>query len=176
MRQRQDARTLLFADRSPVDFALLLILLLGSSQCPKLVVPVGLERIRYKPIRRVHVKVAALRQIGLIPRSLDLLLTQTVHLFQLGLNLLLDGQRDFQRQGRDRVDEKLADSLIKMLTKDMLAYRDDVVSSVTLAHILRYNLGLSRVVANHHPAATHAADNQACNNAGPSRGGLFLRS
>src|SRR5712692_4767428 len=161
MRQRRNARTLLFADRSPVNLALLLILLLSGIQCPQLVVPVGLERIRYKPVRRVHVKVAALRQIGLIPRSLDLLLTQTVHLFQLGLNLLLDGEGDFQRQGRNRVDEKPADSLIQVLTEDMLAYRDDVVGSVTLAHILRHGLGLSRVIANHHPAATDAADNQA---------------
>lgn len=161
MRQRRDARTLLFADHSPVDFTLLLILLLSGIQCPKLVVPVGLERIRYKPVRGINVKVAALRQIGLIPRSLDLLLTQTVHFFQLGLNLLLDGQRDFQRQGRDRVDEKLADRLIKMLTEDMLAYRDDVVGSITLAHILRHDLRLSGVVSNHHPAATDTADNQA---------------
>ena len=47
MRQRHDARALLFADRSPVNLALLLILLLSGIQCSKLVVPVGLEGIRY---------------------------------------------------------------------------------------------------------------------------------
>jgi hypothetical protein len=45
MRQGCDTRTLLFADLSPIVFALLLILLLGCMQCPQFVVPVGLEGI-----------------------------------------------------------------------------------------------------------------------------------
>src|SRR5712691_9355909 len=110
MCQGRDTRTLLFADRSPIVFALLLILLLGSMQCPQFVVPVGLEGISYQPVRRIHVKVASLSQISLILGSLDLLLAQTVHLIQSGLHLLLDGERDFQRQRSDRVDEKLTDS------------------------------------------------------------------
>lgn len=64
MGQRHDARMLLFADCSPINRALLFILLLSGIQCSKLVVPVGLEGIRYQPVRRIDVKVAALRQIG----------------------------------------------------------------------------------------------------------------
>jgi len=60
MGQGYDTRTLLFADRSLIVFALLLILLLSGLQCPKFLVPVGLERIRYQSVRRVHVKVAPL--------------------------------------------------------------------------------------------------------------------
>jgi hypothetical protein len=160
MRQGRDTRTLLFADRNLIVFALLLILLLSGIQSSKFVVPVRLERIRYQPVRRVHVKVAPLSQLGLVPGSLDLLLAQTVHLIQSGLHLLLDGERNFQRQGSDRVDEKLAD-LIKVLPKDMLTYRDDVVATVALAGILWYDLRLSRVVADCHPAAADATDNQA---------------
>ena|SRR3989442_255600 len=136
MRQGRDTRTLLFADRCLIILALLLILLLSGIQCPKFVVPVGLDGIGYQPVRRVHVQVAPLSQIGLIPGSFDLLLAQPVHLIQSGLHLLLDGERDFERQGSDRVDEKLADGLVKVLTKDMLAYRDNVVGSVALAGIL----------------------------------------
>ena len=44
MCQDRDTRTLLFADLSPIVFALLLILLLGGMQCPQFVVPVGLSR------------------------------------------------------------------------------------------------------------------------------------
>src|ERR1700694_703634 len=127
MRQCSDTRMLLFADLSPIVFALLLILLLGSMQCPQFVVPVGLERIGYQPVRRVHMKVAPLSQISLIPGSLDLLLAQTVQLIPSCLHLFLDGERDFQRQGSDGIDEKLADSLVQVLTQDMLAYQDDVV-------------------------------------------------
>jgi hypothetical protein len=72
------------------------------------------------------VKVASLSQISLIPGSLDLLLAQTVHLIQSGLHLLLDGERDFQRQRSDRVDEKLTDSLVQVLIQDMLTYQHDV--------------------------------------------------
>jgi hypothetical protein len=61
----------LFADLSPIVFALLLILLRGSMQDPQFVVPVSLEGIGYKAVRRVHVKVASLSQISLIPGSLD---------------------------------------------------------------------------------------------------------
>src|SRR6266849_5467203 len=161
MCQGRDTRTLLFADRSPIVFALLLILLLGSMQRPQFVVPVGLEGIRYQPIRRIHVKVAPLSQIGLIPGSLDLLFAQPVHLIQSDLHFLLDGKRDFQRQGSDGLDEKLADSLVQVLTQDMLAYQDDVVSSIALTRILRHDLGLPRVVTDRHPAATDTTDSQA---------------
>ncbi len=58
MRQGHNTRTLLFADRCLIVFALLFILLLSGIQCPKFVVPLGLERIRNQPVRRVHVKVA----------------------------------------------------------------------------------------------------------------------
>src|SRR5450432_2042458 len=161
MGQGYDTRTLLFADRSLIVFALLLILLLSGLQCPKFLVPVGLERIRYQPVRRVHVKVAPLCQVGFIPGALDLLLAQTIHLIQSGLHLLLDGQRDFQGQGSDCFDEKLADGLVQVLTKDMLAYRDDVVGSIALASILGHDFRLSRVVADGHSAAADATDSQA---------------
>ena len=53
MRQGRDTRLLLFADLSPIVFALLLILLLGSMQDSQFVVPVSLEGIGYKAVRRV---------------------------------------------------------------------------------------------------------------------------
>src|SRR5262249_20178873 len=87
------------ADRRPIILALLLILLLGGIQCAKFVVPVRLEGIGYKSVRRIDVKVASLSQIGLISGSLDLLLAQTVHLIQSGLNLLLDGERTSRARG-----------------------------------------------------------------------------
>ena len=90
-----------------------------------------------------------------------MLLAQTVHLIQSGLHLLLDGQRDFQRQGSDGVDEKLADSLVQVLTQDMLAYQDDVVGSIALARILGHDFRLPRVVTDRHPAATDPTDSQA---------------
>ena len=161
MCQGRDTRTLLFADRSPIILALLLILLLGSWQCPQFVVPVSLEGISYQPVRGVHMKVAPLSQIGLIPGSLDLLFAQPVHLIQSGLHLLLDGKRDFQRQGRDGVDEKLADSLVQVFTQDMLAYQDDVVGSIALTCILRHDLRLPGMATDRHPAATDTTDSQA---------------
>jgi hypothetical protein len=107
------------------------------------------------------VKVASLSQIGLIAGPFNLLLAQAVYLIQPGLNLLLDAKRDFQRQRRDRTDQNLSDRLVKVLTVDVLAHRDDVVGSVALAYILRHQLRLSHVIANRHPTATDAADHQA---------------
>jgi hypothetical protein len=161
MGQGCDTRPLLFTERDAIILALLLILLLGRIQCPKLVVPFRLEGIGDQPVRGVHVKVASLSQISLVPGPLDLFLAQVVHLIQSGLNLLLDGERNFQRQRGDGVDEKLADGLVNVLAEDMLAYRDDVLNSIALAHILRYDLRSSRVVANGHSAATDATDNKA---------------
>jgi hypothetical protein len=157
MRQGCDTRTLLFVDLSPIVFALV-ILLLGCMQRPQFVVPVGLEGIGYETVRWIYVKVASLSQVSLIPGSLNLLVAQTVHFIQSGLHLLLDGERDFQRQRSDRVDKKLTHSLVQVLTEDMLAYRDEVVGSIALAYILRHDLGLPRVVTDRHPAATDTAD------------------
>src|SRR6516162_4169490 len=121
MRQGGDTGTLLFADRSLILFVLLLVLLLGGIQGPKFVVPLRFQRIGYQPVRGVDVQVASLRQVSFIAGSLHLLFTQTVHLLPAGLHLLLDGECDFQRQGSDGVDEKLADGLVQLLPEDMLA-------------------------------------------------------
>jgi hypothetical protein len=158
MSQSSDIRTLLFTDLSPIVLALLLLLLLGCLQCPQFVVPVGFEGIGYQTVRGIDVKVTPLSQIGLIPGTLHWLLAQTIHLVPSGWHLLLDGKRDLQRQGSNCVDEKLADSLIQVLTQDMLAYRDEGVGSIALAHIIRHDLHLSRVVTDCHPAATDTAD------------------
>jgi hypothetical protein len=121
MGQGYDTRPLLFTERDTIILALLLILLLGRIQCPKLVVPFRLEGIGDEPVRGVYVKVASLSQISLVPGPLDLFLAQVVHLIQSGLNLLLDGERNFQCQRGDGVDEKLADGMVKVLTENMLA-------------------------------------------------------
>ena len=80
-------------------------------------------------------KVASLSQIGLIAGPFNLLLAQAVYLIQAGLNLLLDTKRDFECQGSDRADQNLSDRLVKVLTVDVLAHRDDMVGSVALAYI-----------------------------------------
>src|SRR6516165_11265612 len=170
MRQGGDTGTLLFADRSLILFVLLLVLLLGGIQGPKFVVPLRFQRIGYQPVRRVDVQVASLRQVSFIAGSLHLLFTQTVHLLPAGLHLLLDGECDFQRQGSDGVDEKLADGLVQLLPEDMLAYRNDMLGAVTLAHILRHDPGLSCVIPDGHPAATDAADHQALQQRWPFAG------
>jgi hypothetical protein len=160
MRQSGDTRTLLLAYGGTIIFALLLILLLGGVQCPQFVVPVSLEGIGYQAVRGVDVKVASLSEIGLIAGTLNLLLAQMLHLIQSGLNLLLDPERDFQRQGSDRVDEKLADSLVDVLPQEALTYQDDVVGAIALTHILWNELRRSHVVTDCHPAATDPTHSQ----------------
>ena len=70
-------------------------------------------------------------------------------------------ERDFQRQGSDRVDEKLAHSLIDVLSQNALAYQDDVVGAIALTYILWNELCGSYVVTDGHPAATDATHSQA---------------
>ena len=67
MGQGYDTRPLLFTERNTIILALLLALLLGRIQCPKLVVPFRLEGIGDEPVRGVYVKVASLSQISLVP-------------------------------------------------------------------------------------------------------------
>ena len=154
MRQSHDTATLLFADDATILLALLLILLLSGVQGPQFVIPVGLERIGDQAVGRVDVQVASLREIGLIPSTLHLLLAQMVHLLPSGLNLLLDLERDFQREGSDRVEQKLADRLVDLLPQEPLADLNDMVGAGALTHILRSELGLALVVTDGHAVAT----------------------
>src|SRR5215469_5746674 len=161
MRQSHDTRTLLFAYGDAIFLTLLLILLLGGVPCTQFVIPVGLQGIGYQAVCRIDVQVASLSQIGLIPSTLHLLFTQKVHLIQPGLDLLLDLECNFQRQGGDYLDEKLADSLVDVLPQNALAYRNDMVGPFALTHILWSELARSHVVTNSHSAATNPTHSQA---------------
>ena len=71
----------------------------------------------------------------------------------------IDGET-FRRPLPKIATKKVADGLIKVLTKNMLAYRNNVVDAVALAGILRHDLHPSRVVADCHPATADSTDNQ----------------
>src|ERR1700747_368570 len=68
--QGGDAGTLLVAGGNTIILATLFILPWRRVKCPELVIPRGIEGIGHKTIRRVHVKIASLGQIGFVAGSL----------------------------------------------------------------------------------------------------------
>jgi hypothetical protein len=64
-----DPGTVLLSERNPITLAALLILLLGRSQRPELIIPVSLEGIGDKTVGRVDMQIASLGQVGFVLSS-----------------------------------------------------------------------------------------------------------
>jgi hypothetical protein len=151
----------LLTEHHPIILTALLVLLVGRIQCPELIIPVGLQRIGDKPVRRVDMQIPPLGQVRFVLSSLHCLLPQPVHLVQPGLDFLLNRKRDFQRERRHCVDEQPRYCLVNVFSEYALANRDEMVGAVALADVLRNELRLSGVVTNRHSAAAKTTDRQA---------------
>ena len=67
-------------------------------------------------------KIAALGQVGFISRPFDLFLAEMVHFLDSRLKLLLDRERDFQRQRSNAFYQKLAHRIVDVVSDDSLTF------------------------------------------------------
>lgn len=70
---------------------------LGFGECPKLVIPIGFQRVSDESIVGVDLHIALSRKIRLILHPFDPLTPKTIGLVNSILKLLLDGQRNIER-------------------------------------------------------------------------------
>jgi hypothetical protein len=144
------------------DLAILCALVLASllclSQQSQFVIPVRLQGIGHEAVIRIYANVATPGQFSVIARPLDLLLPESVGFIQPALQLLLDGQRDFDRNRRNRFDEDVPDFLINRSSWNMLADRFGVFDALPLTHIVWNQPASATVIAYRHALAATAAD------------------
>ena len=69
----------------------------------------------------MHPSEAILREFSFVAGSLDVLLSETIGLVHARLDLGLNGQRHFQVQWRERVDQEIADGGIQCFAVHALA-------------------------------------------------------
>lgn len=78
---------------------------MGVAELTEGVVPVGFEVVGHEAVVGVDGEVAAAGQLGPVPGALDVAAAQGVGLVGSCFELGLDGERDFQGQRRDGVEE-----------------------------------------------------------------------
>src|SRR5690606_7273278 len=98
--------------------------------------------------------------IGFVLGALDLLLAESVRLFQAGLDLGLNLKNDFQRQGSNTLYQERSDGFVDRRARDLLAPGLVVFDVSLLAHVIRGHPALVLVVAHRHRAAALAAHDQ----------------
>src|SRR5690606_15785915 len=131
-----DRRALLLIKSCTVGLLLLLVAILSVCEGAQCLVPLGLQRIGNESVVRVALHEAAAREIRLVARPLDFLLAQPVTLFRATLDLLLDGQSDFERDRCDRLNEQCTDGLVQRGAMNFLALRLTVLDTATLTNIV----------------------------------------
>ena len=109
--------------------------------------------------------------IGLVLCSFDLPVTQAIGLVMTSRYLRLNGEREFERQRGDGLDEQLANRSIDPCPQDALAQGVTEKPSATREHVVRDEFATpTRVVVHVHAAAAQPADD-----APLQEGGTFAR-
>ncbi len=116
--QVQDGYSLLSIQRLLGGGALALVRLLRIGELAETGIPLGLESVGDQPVIRMNAQVAVLRELCVVPCTLDVLASETVGFHRACLHLRLDGQRGFQGQWVDRADQQLADRRIQGAAMD----------------------------------------------------------
>ena len=151
----------MFADCDPIGLLLALTFVLGLRQGSQFLIPIGFQCIGNEAIGGINVHVSPLRQFGFIAGAFDPLLSQPVGFIEPRLQLLLNRQRDLQRQRRHGLHQDLAYGLVDMLPRDALTNRSTLLDCFSLADVIRDAAPTPVVIPNAHPASTHATKNDA---------------
>src|SRR5206468_4325560 len=92
--------------------------------------------------------------------TVDLLAPHPVYLLGAGLELVLHGQGDLQRQGADGLHQQLANGAVERTAHNALANSLRALDAFALADVLRQDLTVADVVADRHPSATPTTHRQ----------------
>jgi nitrite reductase/ring-hydroxylating ferredoxin subunit len=132
---------------------------------PRLV-PFRFQRVRYQAVVGVDLHITSARQIALVACALDFLVAQAIALLGAILQLLLDRQRDLQRQRCERLDQQLPDGIIERPAMDLLADRLCALNAPALAHVIGHPTSALDVIAHGHSLAAVGAYRQALQQSG----------
>ena len=108
----------------------------------------------------MHAHVATLGQVRLTASALDLLLAQAVHLFQASLQLLLNGEADFDGDGRHNFQEQLTHGAVYLRPGYPLAHRLRIVDAAPVTEIVGHADSGPHMINHLHALATDAANRQ----------------
>src|SRR5712692_8455001 len=108
----------------------------------------------------VHAQVAPLRELGLVARTLDLLLPEAVGGAELGLEFLLHRQCDVDALERQAREHELADGAVDLRPRHPQANRDGLLDALLLTHVLGPQASVSRLVADGHASPTPPTEDQ----------------
>ena len=86
-----------------------LVVVLGGLQLAQSVVPVGFEAVGHEPVVGVHGQVAAAGELGAVAGAFDVAAPQGIGFLGAGFEFGLHGERDFEGEGGDGVQQELAD-------------------------------------------------------------------
>ena len=125
----------LFVQDGAIDHTLPFILLLSFVDGTELLVPFRLQHIGHEAVVGIDPHEPLLRQVGLITGTLHLLAAQSVYFRQATLQLLLDGQGRLQRQGREHLQDQIADGAVHLGARNHLAEPLCVLNAVFLADV-----------------------------------------
>ena len=143
---------------------------LGVAQGAQGGVPVGFEGFGDEPVGGVDGEVAAAGQVGVVAGALDVGGAQGVGFGGAVLEFGGDGQGGFGGQRGELADQELADLLVESVPGDDGARRVPVGDAVALAHVGGRLLAAAGVVADGHPVAAAAADDDALQQRGAFAG------
>jgi hypothetical protein len=91
--------------------------------------------------------------VGLVLGALYLAVTKAIGLLKSGINLLLDGKRQLDGDGRHGFDEQFTDCRVNFCTKDALAGWITIEPTTTGANVIGYVLSpAADVVVDMHSA------------------------
>ena len=134
---------------------------MGVLQEAELLIPLCFQGVGDQAVVRVHAHEPLPGEVDFILCLVDLCAPQCVRLVESRLQLLLDTERDLERQRADRVDDQRAEGGVNRGPGDLLADGLARLDPLALAHIDR-NDGLAGVViAYRHPLAAGPTDHQA---------------
>src|SRR5205807_2202516 len=134
------------------------VVVLGLTQAPQGLVPVGLQCVGHQPVARVHAEVAPAGQLRMRLSALHVGSPQPVRLTGPGLELGLDAEGDLQGQGGEGVEQERRDGLVDTVPGDDLAAPHPCLDGLGHAPVLRVLDTTAGVVADGHVPAAVPAD------------------
>ena len=120
-------------------------------------VPFSFQDACHEPVVGIRLHISPPRQLGFITHAFCMLTPDRVGLGDTPFDLLLDGDRHFERQRRHQLQQQLAHRRIDDLPRHILTDSTSATHHISLTHIIRDDLVVLAPVADAHPFTTQPA-------------------
>jgi hypothetical protein len=158
--QGEHSLPLFVAEDLAIRSALSFIILLSFRVSAEPVIPFALQTVGYETIVRIDLHEASTREVYLIARAFDLLVTQAVCLLDPCREFMLHCEGHLERNRGDHRYQLRANKLVDIGTRDGLADRLAAFDAFALADVAGMQTVTALVVAYAHAAAALSADHQ----------------